>query len=102
MTEARWPDETREMRLVTKVIELSDAVSESSLPEFIAVRRQPESNRWSTWDEITIDLHAVTGEVITDVSLRRWAHRYGIPETSGGLVTRAEYAKAMRQNHIKI
>lgn len=74
------PDETREMRLVSKVVELTE-VREMSLPEFIAVRRLP-GDRWSTWDELSYDLTEVIGEIVTSGTLRRWAKRYGIPETT--------------------
>lgn len=98
-------DETREMRLVGKLIGLDDSVPETSLPQFLASSREPESDKWSTWDEITIALHKITGEVFTDVSLRRWAQRYGIPEGTqrqGGAVTKAEYARALKRNGITI
>jgi hypothetical protein len=58
--------------------------------------------RWSTWDEITIDLHAITGEVITDVSLRRWASRYGIPEATTREGPAADYRKALKRAGITI
>lgn len=102
---ARRANETREMRLLTKVIELSKKTKELSLPEFIAVRRQPDSEQWKTWDEITIALYEVTGEVITDVSLRRWAERYGIPEITqpeGSPVTPDQYREILAEHSIKI
>jgi hypothetical protein len=98
-------DETREMRLFTKVIELSPAASETSLPQFLAARRVPEDPRWRTWDQITIDLYHITGEVVTDVSLLRWASRYGIPEgtqPSGSPITKVEFAQALKEHSIKI
>jgi hypothetical protein len=99
----RRPDETREMRLVGRLIELNPEVADASLPQFIANRRWPGSDEWSTWDEITHELRDITGEIITDVSLRRWASRYGIPQNTalaGGPVTEAEYAKALEDNNI--
>lgn len=97
------PVETREMRLITQVIKLSDAGV--SLAEFIATRRAP-GDRWSTWDEITIDLHAIIKEVVTDVSLRKWATRYGIPENTrkdgSGEVSAADYAKALKRAGVTI
>lgn len=87
--------ETREMRLVSKLIAAAKAGDES-LTQFLAVRRLP-GDRWSTWDQITIDLHAITGEVITDVSLRRWASRYGIPETTTREGSAADYRKALKK-----
>lgn len=97
---------TREMRLISHIIGLSDAISEQSLPEFIAVRRMP-GERYSTWDEITIDLHKIlAGEVITDVTLKNFAGRYGIPQHTrkdgAGEVTTAEYVKALKRAGIKI
>ena len=98
-------DETREMSLVTKVIELSPAASETSLPQFIAARRVPDDPRWRTWDQITIDLYYLIGQVVTDVTLRRWASRYGIPEgtqPSGSPITKTEFEQALEEHSIKI
>ena len=81
---------TREMRLVE---------------EFIARRRQPNSDLWMTWDMMTIKLHEITGEVFTDVSLRRWAQRYGIPENTrefGGTHSQSEYAAALAEVGISL
>jgi hypothetical protein len=93
------------MKLISRVIELSDTVAERSLPEFIAIRRMP-GERYCTWDEITIDLHKLTDQVITDVTLKRFAERYGIPghtrKDGAGEVTTAEYTKAIRKAGIKI
>jgi hypothetical protein len=76
----QWPDETREMRLVSKVIELHED-RDASLPEFIARRRLPGTT-WRTWDELSFELTEVIGEIVTDGTLRRWAKRYGIPEST--------------------
>lgn len=73
------PNETREMRLFGKVIQMSRAVLERDLPEFIANRRMPGPN-WMTWDEIRYQLTNLSGEIVTDQTLRKWAERYGIPE----------------------
>lgn len=105
MAVARRLDETREMRLFTKVIASARTCPDSSLPQFIATRRQPDSEQWMTWDEITIALNKITGEVVTDVSLRRWASRYGIPEgtlRTDSPITQAEYARALKEHGIKI
>lgn len=72
------PNETREMRLVGKVIELSE-LPESDLPSFIAQRRLP-GDSWRTWDEISFELAEVIGDIVTNGTLRHWAKRYTIPE----------------------
>lgn len=104
MTDA--PNEiTREMRLVEQLIAKSDKVPDTTLPEFIARRRQPNSDLWMTWDMMTIKLHEITGEVFTDVSLRRWAQRYGIPENTrefGGTHSQSEYAAALAEVGISL
>lgn len=75
-----WPGETREMRLISKVIELTElGRDDQSLPQFIARRRLPGVS-WRTWDELSFELAEVLGEIVTDGTLRRWAKRYGIPE----------------------
>lgn len=73
------PNETREMRLFGKVIQMSRTVPERDLPQFIAARRAPGPN-WMTWDEIRYQLTNLSGEIVTDQTLRKWAERYGIPE----------------------
>lgn len=105
VTPVRRRDETREMRLVSKLISLSPAVSDESLPQFLAARRRPNHEAWRTWDEITWELKNLTGEIFTDVSLRRWGKRYGIPEgtaLAGGQVTPDDYAQAMREAGIAL
>jgi hypothetical protein len=91
------------MRLITQVIKLTHAGN--SLAEFIAARRAP-GDGWSTWDEITIELHGILNQVITDVTLRKWATRYGIPENTrkdgSGLTSAADYAKALKRAGITI
>lgn len=76
---AKRPNETREMRLFGKVIQMSRAVLDRDLPQFIATRRMPGPN-WMTWDEIRYQLTSLSGEIVTDQTLRKWAERYGIPE----------------------
>lgn len=91
------PNETREMRLVGKVIELS-SLPEIDLPAFIAVRRLP-GDSWRTWDEISFELAEVTGEIVTDMTLRHWAKRYDIPEDTKrddtGATAKRGYVTAM-------
>jgi hypothetical protein len=71
--------ETREMRLISRL--LASARKGAPLPVFIAQRRDPSGN-WRSWEQITIDLHAATGETITREGIRRWARKYGIPENT--------------------
>lgn len=109
------PDETREMRFVSKIIELDTAIAEetvsgpvrreTSLPEFMARRRRPGDD-WRTWDELSFELAEITGEIVTDGTLRQWAVRYGIPEDTSkdgksGL-TLAEYQRAIKKARITI
>lgn len=77
--ERQWPGETREMRLLGKLIQMTKSVPDKSLPEFIARRRAPGKS-WRTWAELSYEIATVSGEVIADQSLRQWAKRYGIPE----------------------
>lgn len=98
-------NETREMRLITKVIQLSD-IKERSLAEFIAARRAPGPD-WHSWEGVTVDLEKVTGEVVGIATLRTWADVYGIPDGTrlngehGG--TRAkQYANALKRAGITI
>lgn len=99
------PDETREMRLFGKVIELSESVVDTSLPEFIARRRQPGAD-WRTWDEVRYELTEVCGEIVTDQTIRGWAKRYGIPEDTerdGQSGTKpAEFSRALKRANIKV
>lgn len=74
------PNETREMRLFGRVIRGSRLAPDLSLPEFIARRRQPGSDEWRTWDELRYELTEISGEIVTDQTIRGWAKRYGIPE----------------------
>lgn len=77
----QWPGETREMRLLGRVIQMTKSVPDKSLPEFIARRRAP-GKAWRTWPEISYEIAQVSGEVIADQSLRQWAKRYRIPENT--------------------
>jgi len=73
------PDETREMRLFSKLIAAKS--EDVDLPHFIAKRRAP-GDGWRTWDEIVFELGNLTGELVTNVSMRKWASRYSIPENT--------------------
>jgi hypothetical protein len=75
---ARAVRETREMRLLSRVIR--DA-GKGDLPLFLAIRRQPGAH-WRSWEQIAFDLHGVTDELITREGIRRWARKYGIPENT--------------------
>lgn len=93
------PGETREMRLFSKVLELSSEAVEQTLAEFIARRRRPKQDTWRTWDELRFELTEVTGEIVTEQTMRGWAKRYGIPEntTRDGTdgLTLAQFDKAV-------
>jgi hypothetical protein len=96
--------ETREMRLITKVIQRSDLL-ENSLAEFIAVRRAP-GPKWRSWEGVTVDLNAVIDEIVGIATLRAWASVYGIPDNtrpdgSHG-ISASKYAAAVRKLGIKI
>jgi hypothetical protein len=72
--------ETREMRLISRLLAGSRRPgAPRSLPAFLAIRREP-GPEWRTWEQITLDLYEVTGELITREGIRRWARKYGIPE----------------------
>jgi hypothetical protein len=66
------PAITREMRLVSRLIETSPEVSDTSLAQFIARRRNPESGPHS-WNEISHALTPVIDEIVTEGTLRKWA-----------------------------
>lgn len=74
---------TREMRLFSALL---IAKRKDPLPVFLARRRRPGPT-WRTWEQITIDMYAVTGETVTREGLRRWAIRYGIPDDSSRVAT---------------
>jgi hypothetical protein len=96
--------ETREMRLMTRVIQMSD-VPEKTLAEFIAHRRAP-GEHWRSWEGVTVDLNEITGEVVGIATLRTWATIYGIPDgtrqNGNSGITPATYAKAVRKAGITI
>jgi hypothetical protein len=104
---AARPNETREMRLFSKVIEQNDtiegATGDRSLPQFIARRRLP-GDTWRTWDELRYELREVSGEIVTDGTVRRWARWYGIPETTqadgAGDTNAKQYAAALKRANI--
>ena len=83
-TERVRPAETREMRLISQIIESSRKVSDVSLAQFIARRRHPEAGP-NSWNEIS---HALTpvifGEFVTEGTIRKWAAVYGIPDPNVG------------------
>lgn len=85
------PDETREMRLFSKLI--TERTGDYDLPRFIASRREP-GEHWRSWEEIVFDLGELTGELVTDISLRKWAKRYGIPESTDADAKQGPDAKA--------
>lgn len=75
----RYPRETREMSLFSRLVLVSKSTQDTSLPEFIARRRRP-GVAWRTWDEVVHDLANVVGELVSNATLRKWAKRYNIPE----------------------
>jgi hypothetical protein len=102
------PNETREMRLFSKVIQLSKvavARTDTTLPQFIARRRHP-GETWRTWDEVRYELTEATGEIVTDATIRRWARVYGIPEGTQadgeGDVPTSAYLDALKSVNIDL
>ena len=108
------PNETREMRLFSKVIDQHDTLhvisqdggtGATSLPQFIARRRTP-GDGWRTWDEIRYELADISGEIVSDGTIRKWAQRYGIPETTQadgkGDTTAKAFATALRKADIEL
>ena len=101
------PNETREMRLFSKIILLSRtkiAADDQSLPQFIARRRLP-GDGWRTWDEIRYELTEVSGEIVSDGTIRKWAQRYAIPEDTQVVENEdaiAAYRKAVREADIDL
>lgn len=94
-------EETREMRLFSALLIATD---QDPLAVFLAKRRLPGPT-WRTWEQITIDMHAATGETVTREGLRRWAIRYGIPDDSSRTPTPDElryYKSRLRRAHISI
>jgi hypothetical protein len=90
------PAITREMRLVSRLIEASPEVSDTSLAQFIARRRDPESGPHS-WNEISHALTPVIDEIVTEGTLRRWAAAYGIPDRGPRIkITPKEFARGLK------
>jgi hypothetical protein len=67
--------ETREMRLTSKL--LAEKAGDP-LKVFLGKRRLPGSG-WRSWEVISAELLALTGEEYSAEALRRWSGRYGIP-----------------------
>lgn len=106
------PNETREMRLFSRVIELhlttydpkKTWVIDNSLPQFLARRRLPGGD-YRSWDEIRYELADISGEIVTDGTIRKWAKRYGIPEDTVAEPTDealAAYSEALRAANIDL
>lgn len=99
------PNETREMRLVGRVINLSAGIEDTGLADFIARRRLPGAT-WRTWDEISFELAEVLGEIVTNGTLRHWAKRYGVPEDTkaddSGKTNTRQFRSALTKAHITI
>lgn len=90
------PAETREMRLVSRLIRLSDQTADESLAEFIAWRRHPGQGPLS-WNEISHALTPVIDEVVTEGTIRKWAASYGIPDGGARIkLTVREYEKGLK------
>lgn len=98
------PNETREMALFSMVVNLAED-EDRSLAEFIARRRQP-GEEWRTWDQIRYELAQVSGQIVSDGSIRKWAERYGIPQYTQadgqGDVNAKAYARALAKAGISI
>lgn len=88
----RVTGETREMRLFSKLLQYRVGLN---LAAFIAKSRLPGEN-YRTWEELVFDLGKVTGELVSNVSLRKWARRYGIPEDSRTDDNPAPYLKKVK------
>jgi hypothetical protein len=102
-TERVRPAETREMRLISRLIEMSSEVSDTSLAQFIARRRHPEAGP-NSWNEIS---HALTpvifGEFVTEGTIRKWAAAYGIPDRGPRIkITTREYASGLKAAGISL
>lgn len=99
MPERGRPPETREMRLVSRLIEEERHArmgSDATLAEFIARRRHPDAGPLS-WDQISYQLADVIGEIVTDGTLRKWAAILGVPNAGRGVtLTKAEYERGLK------
>jgi hypothetical protein len=90
------PAITREMRLVSRLIETSPEVSDTSLAQFIARRRNPDAGPHS-WNEISHALTPVIDEIVTEGTLRKWAAAYGIPDRGPRIkITPREFAAGLK------
>jgi hypothetical protein len=90
------PAITREMRLVSRLIETSPEVSDTSLAQFIARRRNPDAGPHS-WNEISHALTPVINEIVTEGTLRKWAAAYGIPDRGPRIkLTPREFANGLK------
>lgn len=89
------PPETREMRLVSRILELKARKgNDTTLKQFLARRRHPDANL--SWDEVSFQLNDVIGEIVTDGTLRKWANIYGIPNAGRGVtLTKDEYENGL-------
>lgn len=96
------PRETREMRLVSRLIDASRKTTDKSLVEFIARRRHPSEGPHS-WNEISHALTPVLGELITEGTVRKWAHAYGIPDPGPRVkLTAQEYDEGLEAEGITL
>jgi hypothetical protein len=88
--------ETREMRLISRIIRDSKRVPERSLMEFIATRRRPGGD-WHSWNDVMIALREACDETINTATLRSWAAVYGVPSAPRrGFLTQEQYDEAIR------
>ena len=99
-TERARPKETREMRLVSRLINMVG--SDPSLAVFIARRRHPDNGPRS-WNEISHELTPVIDEIVTEGTLRKWAAVYGIPDRGPRIkLTPKEYAAGLKAAGISL
>lgn len=95
VTEDVRPTVTREMRLVSRLIEQDRKSGARSLAEFIAVRRHPDAGPLS-WPQISYELVAVIGERVSEGTVRKWAHALGIPDPGPRIkLTADEYTEGL-------
>jgi hypothetical protein len=96
------PAITREMRWASELIELKPEVPDTSLAQFIARRRNPETGQLS-WNEISHALTPVLKAVIAEGTLRRWAAAYGIPDRGPRIkITPKEFARGLKDAGITL
>lgn len=98
---AQRPTETREMRLVDRLLQLSE--DPDNLRCFIARRRHPDQGPLS-WDQISFELAKhLGGEIVTDGTLRKWAAVYGIPDGGRNInLTKREYEQGLKAANISL